>query len=242
MIDINCDMGESFGIWKLADDAEVMKYVTTVNVACGFHASDPTTMANTVALAAERGVNTGAHPGLPDLWGFGRRAMAMTPDEVRDLVAYQVGALSAFLIRHDVPLHHVKPHGSLYGMTARDEPLAVAAAEVAARHNASLAGMADTAHETAAERVGVPFIREAFADLDYADDGSLIITRSRGALDLDAVATKVRRLVSEGTVESEGGKELPITFDSICFHSDTPNPVDLARAVFEAARGATKEE
>lgn len=238
MIDINCDMGESFGIWKLADDEAIMEYCTTVNIACGFHASDPVTMRETVALARDQGVKAGAHPGLPDLWGFGRRTMAMDASDVDGLITYQVGALRGFLDAVDLPLHHVKPHGSLYGMTSRDPDLARAAAEVAARNDTALMGLADTHHEEAADQAGVAFIAEVFADLDYDDDGSLIISRTHGPLDLQVVARRVRQFVQDQTVTTVGGAELPVSFDTICFHSDTPGATDLAKTVWTTAQEA----
>lgn len=236
MVDINCDMGEGFGVWRITDDTAIMTHIDTANVACGFHAADPVLMDATVSMGAEAGINLGAHPGLPDLWGFGRRAMALDADEVGALVRYQVGALAAFLAAHDVALHHVKPHGALYGMAARDEQIATAIAEVAGQFGVPVFGMSNTAQKTAADAAGVAFVAEFFADLDYDDDGGLIITRSHQELDLDDVDRKVRQALTDGTVTSVGGETLPVDVETICFHSDTPNALALAETVERAAR------
>jgi 5-oxoprolinase (ATP-hydrolysing) subunit A len=239
MVDINCDMGEGFGVWRIADDEAIMRHIDTANVACGFHASDPSIMQATVAAGKAAGIAMGAHPGLPDLWGFGRRAMALDADEVRALVTYQVGALVGFLTARQVPLNHVKPHGSLYGMAARDEEIAAAVAEVAGVYDVPVFGMSGTAQQDAAERLGVAFTAEFFADLDYDDDGGLIITRTRGALDLAAVEAKITQALRDGTVTSVGGRTVPVTVETICFHSDTPNALALAERVEHAVRAET---
>lgn len=238
MVDINCDMGEGFGVWRIADDEAIMRHIDTANVACGFHASDPVLMDRTVAMGAAAGINLGAHPGLPDLWGFGRRTMAMDADEVGALVEYQVGALVGFLTRHGATLSHVKPHGSLYGMAARDEDTAAAIAEVAGRYGVPVFGMSNTAHKAACDRLGVAFTAEFFADLDYDDEGGLIITRTHAQLDLDDVDRKVRQALTDGTVTSVGGVDLPVDVETICFHSDTPGALELAGTVERAAREA----
>lgn len=231
---INCDMGESFGLYRMGDDAAIMSYITIANVACGFHASDPTVMARTVRLAKKHGVKVGAHPSLPDLQGFGRREMKMQPDELTDCIIYQVGALTGFLEREGLPLNHVKPHGALYGMAARSEEVARAVAEAAKLFKVPLMGMAGTTHEQVYTAAGVPFISEFYADLDYAQDGSLIITREHEAVDPEAAAKRARRAVEEGKVKSVQGPDVRVRADCVCVHSDTPGAVEVAKAVRKA--------
>jgi 5-oxoprolinase (ATP-hydrolysing) subunit A len=231
---INCDMGESFGLYKMGDDEGMMPYITIANVACGFHASDPTVMARTVRLAKRHGVKVGAHPSLPDLQGFGRREMKLQPAELTDLVIYQVGALKGFLDREGMPLFHIKPHGVLYGMAARSPEMAEAVAAAAKVFNVPVLGMAGTQHEKVYTAAGLGFMSEYYADLDYADDGTLIITREHHAVDPVRAAERARRAVAEGKATSVNGKDVPVRADCICVHSDTPNAVAVARAVKEA--------
>ena len=237
---INCDMGESFGLYRLGDDAAIMSYITIANVACGFHASDPTVMAKTVRLAKKHGVKVGAHPSLPDLQGFGRREMKMQPDELTDCIIYQVGALTGFLEREGMPLNHIKPHGALYGMAARSEEVARAVAKAAEVFNVPLMGMAGTLHEKVYKAAGVPFISEFYADLDYAEDGSLIITREHEAVDPNAAAKRALRAVEEGKVKSVKGPDVRVRADCVCVHSDTPGAVEVAKAVHETLAGYMK--
>lgn len=237
---INCDMGESFGLYRMGDDAAIMSYITIANVACGFHASDPTVMARTVRLAKKHGVKVGAHPSLPDLQGFGRREMKMQPDELTDCIIYQVGALTGFLEREGLPLNHVKPHGALYGMAARSEEVARAVAEAAKLFKVPLMGMAGTTHEQVYTAAGVPFISEFYADLDYAQDGSLIITREHEAVDPEAAAKRARRAVEEGKVKSVQGPDVRVRADCVCVHSDTPGAVEVAKAVHKTLAGYMK--
>lgn len=228
---INCDMGESFGLYRMGDDAAIMSYITIANVACGFHASDPTVMARTVRLAKKHGVKVGAHPSLPDLQGFGRREMKMQPDELTDCIIYQVGALTGFLEREGMPLNHIKPHGALYGMAARSEEVARAVAKAAEVFKVPLMGMAGTIHEKVYKAAGVPFISEFYVDLDYAEDGSLIITREHEAVDPKAAAKRALRAVEEGKVKSVQGPDVRVRADCVCVHSDTPGAVEVAKAV-----------
>lgn len=228
---INCDMGESYGLYKMGDDEGMMPYITIANVACGFHASDPTVMARTVKLAKRHKVNVGAHPSLPDLQGFGRREMKMHPEELTNCILYQVGALKGFLEREGMPLFHVKPHGSLYGMAARSAEVAKAVADAAKVFNVPVLGMAGTMHEKVYTAEGLSFISEYYADLDYDDEGNLIITREHHAVDPSQAAQRARRAVQEGKVASLNGKDVRVRADCICVHSDTPNAVDVARAV-----------
>jgi 5-oxoprolinase (ATP-hydrolysing) subunit A len=228
---INCDMGESFGLYKMGDDEGMMPHITIANVACGFHASDPTVMARTVRLAKRHNVKVGAHPSLPDLQGFGRREMKMRPEELTDCIVYQVGALSGFLEREGMQLFHVKPHGSLYGMAAKSREVAKAVADAAKVFNVPVLGMAGTLHEQVYTAEGLEFISEYYADLDYADDGSLIITREHHAVDPKRAAVRALRAVKQGIAESVNGNDVQVRADCICVHSDTPNAVEVAQAV-----------
>src|SRR5579872_5024676 len=222
---INCDMGESFGLYKMGDDEGMMPHITIANVACGFHASDPSVMAHTVRLARKHHVKVGAHPSLPDLQGFGRREMKMRPEELTDSIIYQVGALRGFLEREGMELFHVKPHGSLYGMAAKSPEVAKAVADAAKIFNVPVLGMAGTLHEQVYKAEGLEFISEYYADLDYAADGSLIITREHQAVDPARAAARALRAVREGVAESIDGGQVNVRADCICVHSDTPNAV-----------------
>jgi 5-oxoprolinase (ATP-hydrolysing) subunit A len=228
---INCDMGESFGLYKMGDDEGMMPHITIANVACGFHASDPSVMAHTVRLAKRHNVRVGAHPSLPDLQGFGRREMKMRPEELSDCIVYQVGALKGFLQREGMQLFHVKPHGSLYGMAARSREVAQAVADAAKVFDVPVLGMAGTMHEQVYTAAGLNFISEYYADLDYAGDGSLIITREHHAVDPQRAAERALRAVREGIAEAVNGSEVHVRADCICVHSDTPNAVAVAHAV-----------
>ena len=228
---INCDMGESFGLYKIGDDEGMMPHITIANVACGFHASDPTVMAHTVRLAKRHHVRVGAHPSLPDLQGFGRREMKMRPEELTDCIVYQVGALRGFLKREGMDLFHVKPHGSLYGMAAKSQEVAKAVADAAKVFNVPVLGMAGTLHEEVYTAAGLEFISEYYADLDYADDGTQIITREHHAVDPNRSAEGALRAVKEGVAKSVNGNKVHVRADCICVHSDTPNAVEVAQAV-----------
>jgi UPF0271 protein len=188
-------------------------------------------MDTTVQEAAKRGLAVGAHPGLPDIVGFGRREMKLTRDEVESLMLFQVGALTAFLRRHDVALHHVKPHGALYGMLARDEDLMQAAAAVALLFDVPMLGMAGTWHERVCEEMGVPFVPELYVDLDYRPDGSLLIQRRPVPKDPESAADRVRSALAGSGVTANDGSRLQIRFQSICIHSDIPGAPEMARAV-----------
>lgn len=231
LITVNSDMGEAFGLHTFGNDAALMPVIDTANVACGYHAGDPTVMDHTVALAQQHGVSVGAHPGLPDLVGFGRREMKLTADEVESIIRYQVGALSGFLTKYDMPLSHIKPHGSLYGMLARDEELMLAAVRVARDYDVPVFGLAGTAHQTVAQREGVTFIGELYVDLNYNAQGGLIITRQPHETDPAAAAQRVRRAIDTGTILAEDGTEISVEFGSICVHSDTANSAQVAQAV-----------
>jgi len=234
-IDLNCDMGESFGIWRLGDDEAVLPYITSANIACGVHAGDPSTMRRTVRMALDRGVAVGAHPGLPDLVGFGRRNLAITPEEAYDLVVYQVGALAAFVKAEGGRLQHVKPHGALYNMAAKDRALAdaIAAAVAAVDPGLILFGLAGSELVRAGQRAGLRVAAEAFADRTYQADGSLTPRRTPGALidDPDRAAEQVVRLVKEGKVRALDGTELTVHADTVCLHGDGARAVELAHAI-----------
>lgn len=231
---LNCDMGEAFGMWRLADDAALMEFIDLANVACGFHAGDPVVMRDTVAAAKAEGVGVGAHPSFPDLQGFGRREMRMAPDDLTAMVRYQVGALRGFLDAEEMELTHVKPHGALYGLAARDAATAAAIVEAVAPLGVPLMGMAGSEHERACTERGVAFLAEYYADLEYDDDGALIITQRHDAPDLDRTRRLVRRVLEEGVAETASGREIQMRPDCICIHSDTPEAVGLARTVREA--------
>jgi 5-oxoprolinase (ATP-hydrolysing) subunit A len=231
---VNSDMGEGVGLHRFGNDPDLLQLVDLANVACGFHAGDPDIMSETVASAVAAGVQVGAHPSLPDLWGFGRRAMVLTPEEVESLLRYQVGALTGFLLQHGTELHHIKPHGSLYGMVARDAALMESVAKVATDYGVAVLGMAGTAHESVCAERGVPFVAELYVDLDYNTEGGLIIKRIPHATDPQVAAERVTRALTTGTVAAEDGTELSMRFDSVCVHSDVFGAPAVARAVREA--------
>ena len=231
MITVNSDMGESLGIHSFGNDDALLEFIDTANVACGFHAGDPSGIRATVAAASAAGITIGAHPGLPDIVGFGRRAMNLLPDEVRDIVQYQVGALVGFLAAADLPLHHIKPHGALYGMVARDEELMDAVCDVALAYGVPVFGMAGTAHERVAERRGVPFLAEFYVDLEYAADGSLIIARRPHATPPERARERAELALREGVAIAVTGERVPMRLETICVHSDTPNAVEVARVI-----------
>ena len=231
---INCDMGEGYGIYRAGDDAGLMPLIGAANVACGFHASDFNHMRATVRLAKSCGAKVGAHPSLPDLQGFGRREMKIGREELANCVLYQVGALKAFLDAEGMPLSHIKPHGALYGMAARDEEAAEAVCDAAEVFGVPLFGMINTAHEKVYRARGIEFVAEYYADLEYRADGGLIITREHGEADPARAAKRCLRAVTEGKTESVDGADVEVRADAICVHSDTPNAVAVAQAVREA--------
>ena len=235
-VEINCDMGESFGLYRMGDDAAILPYIDAANVACGFHASDPVVMQRTVRSAKAQGVKVGAHPALPDLQGFGRREMRMDPGELTAAIVYQVGALKAFLDAEGMPLNHIKPHGALYGMAARDEAVANAVCDAVAVFGVALFGMAGTAQERVYNARGIPFVSEFYADLDYDAGGQIIITREHTAVAPEAAAARVLRAINEGRVAAVDGSEVSVRAESVCVHSDTPGAVAVAEAVCEVLR------
>jgi UPF0271 protein len=236
VIDFNSDLGESFGRWTLGDDAAMVRFITSANLACGFHAGDFSVMNRTVALCKAAGVGVGAQPGFPDLQGFGRRATQMTPTEVEECVLYQIGALYAFCRAHAVELQHVKPHGALYNQAAVDLNLAAAIARAVARFSRAipLVGLASSsAFAEAAADAGLRLVREAFADRRYNPDGTLQSRRIEGSLLTDPAqaADQVERLVQQHSVVAHDGTHVPVQAESICFHGDTPGaPAIVAEA------------
>lgn len=232
-IDLNCDLGESFGRWALGDDAEVMKSITSANIACGYHAGDPGVIRQTLRMAREAGVAVGAHPGLPDLAGFGRRAMAVSPSEVEDMVLYQVGAVAALAAAEGVTLQHVKAHGALYNMAVRDGDLAAAIARAVAVFDARLLLFAPpgTELERAARASGLRVVREGFADRSYEADGSLTPRALPGAVihSPEAVIGRAVRMARDGVVRASDGSDIAIRVDTICTHGDTPDSHALTR-------------
>ena len=229
MVSINCDMGESFGIWRLGDDAGLMPSIHLANVACGFHGSDFNHMRATVQLARSHGVKVGAHPSLPDLQGFGRREMKIGREELANCIIYQVGALKGFLDAEGMPLNHIKPHGSLYGMAARMPEIAHAVCDAADVFRVPILGMAGTSHESIYRERGHKLLAEFYADLDYADDGSLIVTREHPPIQAEEAVARCIRAVRERKVRSLGGNDVPVRPETICVHSDTPGIVACAR-------------
>lgn len=236
-IDLNCDLGESFGAYALGSDAAIMPFITSVNIACGFHAGDPQVMARTVRLAVQHGVAIGAHPGFPDLVGFGRRALDATPDEIENDVLYQIGALAAFARAAGATLAHVKPHGALYNLAATRLPIACAIARAVARFDSSLVvvGLAGSVMADAAHEQGLRFAREGFADRAYNRDGTLRPRREPGAVIANPrrAAAQALQMVRARSVTTPEGETLPLVVDTLCVHGDTPTAVEILRAVRE---------
>jgi UPF0271 protein len=233
-VTINCDMGEGFGLYRMGDDVALMPLVSVANVACGFHASDFDHMRRTVRLAKQHRVAVGAHPSLPDLQGFGRREMAIGREELANALIYQIGALQGFLQAEGLPLSHIKPHGALYGMAARLEHVAEAVCDAADVFGVPLFGMLGTLHERVYPARGHRFVAEYYADLDYAEDGRLIITREHAPVNPEAAASRAVRAIREGKAASTTGRDVAVRADSICVHSDTPNAVAVVKAVRDA--------
>ncbi len=241
-IDLNGDVGESFGAYTIGDDTALLRHVTSANVACGFHGGDPSVMRQTVRLAVAGGVALGAHPSFPDLQGFGRREITLSAQEVEDLVAYQIGALAGVAAAEEARLHHVKPHGALYNMAARDREVAdaVARAVVAVDATLVLYGLSGSCLVEAGEAVGLRTAAEVFADRAYETDGSLVSRDQPGAVinNPKKLVERAVRLVQEGSVTARGGDVVALRRDTICLHGDTPGAGQLAaqlRSGLEAA-------
>ncbi|WP_440446374.1 LamB/YcsF family protein [Neobacillus bataviensis] len=237
-VDLNCDLGESFGTYQKGNDKEILNYVTSANIACGFHAGDPSTMRETVKMALEKGVALGAHPGLPDLIGFGRRNMDISPQEAYDIVLYQIGALHAFAHAEGGSLRHVKPHGALYNMAAKNPELAVAIAEAVYKADPGLIlfGLAGSELVKAGEKLGLHTAHEVFADRTYQSDGTLTPRRQANALltnDEESVQ-QIIRMVKEGLVRSVQGDLVKVQADTICIHGDGLHALEFARKIRSA--------
>jgi 5-oxoprolinase (ATP-hydrolysing) subunit A len=233
-IDLNCDLGESFGRYELGQDAEIMTLITSANIACGFHAGDPSVMANTVALAKRHKVSIGAHPGYPDLQGFGRRAMRLSPHEIAYMVAYQIGALAAFAQIAGLRLAHIKPHGALYNLASQDPEAARAISRAVAEYDPKLiiVGLAGSELVREAEAVGLQAAREGFPDRAYLPDGSLMPRTQPGAVISEpaAIAENAVRLVKQGVITNNEIMQI----DTLCLHGDHPEAANNAREVRKA--------
>jgi UPF0271 protein len=244
-IDLNADVGESFGPWQLGDDAALIPLLTSANVACGAHAGDPLTIERTVRLAVRNGVAVGAHPGYPDLAGFGRRDLDMAPAELEASIVHQVGGILAFARDAGVELCHVKPHGALYNRAARDEAVAASIASAVRRVSGSLilVGLAGSVLLDAGRAAGLAVAAEAFADRAYEADGSLRSRRLDGALleDPADAARQAVAIVRDGCVRSHDGPDVPVRADTLCLHGDTPGAVAIARAIRTAFAQASIE-
>lgn len=244
-IDLNCDLGESFGAYTIGMDEKVIPFITSANVACGFHAGDPLVMQRTVALCKQSGAAVGAHPGFPDLQGFGRRQMKLTPAEAKACVQYQIGALKAFCDAAGVPLHHVKPHGALYNMAGKDRALAdaICAAVKESAPGAVLLALSGSEMVKAAQAIGLPVANEVFADRGYRPDGSLVPRGTPGAMieDEDEAIARVIRMVTEGKVTANDGTDIAIQADSVCVHGDGPKALAFVEKIGAALQAAGVE-
>ena len=236
-VDVNSDLGESFGRYTLGMDADILPLVSSANVACGYQASDPLVMNKTIAMAKEAGVRVGAHPGFPDLMGFGRRNMDVSPAEAKAYTLYQLGALDAFCKAHGVKMQHVKPHGAMYNMAGKDYALSKAICEAIYEYNKDLIVMALSGGELvhAAEDMGLKVAREVFADRAYEEDGSLVNRRKEGAMitDENEAIARVVRMIKEQKVTAITGKDIPIKADSVCVHGDGVKALAFVKKIRE---------
>ena len=236
-VDLNSDLGESFGRYTLGMDADILQLVSSANVACGYHASDPLVMNKTIAMAKETGVRVGAHPGFPDLMGFGRRNMDVSPAEAKAYTLYQLGALDAFCKAHGVKMQHVKPHGAMYNMAGKDYALSKAICEAIYEYDRDLIVMALSGGELvhAAEDMGLKVAREVFADRAYEEDGSLVNRRKEGAMitDENEAIARVVRMIKEQKVTAVTGKDIPIKADSVCVHGDGVKALAFVKKIRE---------
>ncbi|MBR3207957.1 MAG: LamB/YcsF family protein [Bacillus sp. (in: Bacteria)] len=234
-VDINCDLGESFGQYTIGADEQILEYVTSANIACGFHAGDPTVMRKTVRMALDKGVKIGAHPGLQDLAGFGRRPMAISAEEAYDLVIYQIGALSAFLKAEGGTMQHVKPHGALYNMAAENTELSelIAQAVYDVDPNLVLFGLSGSERALAGERIGLQVAHEVFSDRTYQTDGTLTSRREPHALieEDERAVQQVVRMVREGRVRTVQGEDIELKADTVCIHGDGSHALQFAKTI-----------
>jgi UPF0271 protein len=247
-IDLNSDVGESFGNYKLGLDEDVIPLISSANIACGFHAGDPAVMRHTVTIAKENGVAIGAHPGFPDLVGFGRRNLDASLEEIKEFVTYQIGALQAFAAAQGVKLQHVKPHGALYTMAVKNAAIWEAVAEAIAAVDSRLilfvlAGTDRQNLEAVGAGHGIRIAYEFFGDRAYNSDGSLVSRKESGSVihDGDVVAEKVLKMVQEGRVVCKDGSEIELTADTICVHGDNPSALSLVRKIREALQASGVE-
>ena len=242
IVDINCDMGESFGSYKMGRDEEILDYITSANIACGFHAGDPATMRKTVKMALEKNVGLGVHPGLQDLHGFGRRDINITPQEAYDLVVYQIGALYAFVKSEGGKLQHVKPHGALFNMASKSAPLSKAIAEAVYKVDPELIlfGLSGSELVKEGRKIGLRSANEVFSDRTYQEDGSLTSRRESNALitDHSAAVNQVIRMVKEGKVHSVQGTDVSIEANTICIHGDGESALEFAQYIPKALNEA----
>ncbi|MEQ6389499.1 5-oxoprolinase subunit PxpA [Bacillaceae bacterium S4-13-58] len=237
-IDLNADVGESYGVFKVGHDEKLMSVITSANIACGFHSGDYNTMAETVSLAKKHGVGVGAHPGFQDLIGFGRREMVMTPEEIYRMVLYQIGALDAFCRVENIPMVHVKPHGALYNFAARDRVVAESIAQAVYDVNPKLIlfGLCNSELIKAAHKIGLKTASEAFADRTYTDEGELTSRTRDNALhtSVEAMKKQVLEIVKHGYVTSVTGKKIDLQTDTICIHGDGDYAVEVAHELKKA--------
>jgi UPF0271 protein len=237
-LDLNCDMGEGFGSWKMGDDEALLDHVTSANIACGFHAGDPGIIHRVVKMAIDKGVAVGAHPSLPDLQGFGRRRMSVSAEEAYDMVLYQIGALAGFAKACGGKLAHVKPHGALYNMAAKDGMLAQTIARAVKDFDPRLVlfGLAGSELVRAGEQAGLKTASEVFSDRTYQADGSLTPRTQPDAMihDVDSAIAQVRRMVGEGKVRSQQGSDAIVRAETLCIHGDEPNAVQFAKRIRQA--------
>jgi len=247
-IDINSDVGESFGIYKLGLDEEIIPHITSANIACGFHAGDPRVMRKTISLAKQYGVEVGAHPGFPDLLGFGRRNIDATPEEIQDYILYQTGALKTFALSQGIRLQHVKAHGSLYNMAAANHRIMEAIAESVAKMDRELILLVSASSQREplleiGERYGLRIAFEAFADRAYQSDGSLVSRKEKGAVieDHEVVVTRALKMALEGKVFAVDETEIELKADTLCVHGDNPAAVQMVKRIREGLRTAGVE-
>jgi UPF0271 protein len=242
IVDINCDMGESFGAYKMGRDEEILDYITSANIACGYHAGDPATMRKTVKMALDKNVGIGVHPGLQDLSGFGRRDISITSQEAYDLVVYQIGALYGFVKSEGGKLQHVKPHGALFNMASKSAPLSEAIAEAVYKVDPELIlfGLAGSELVKAGKKIGLRSAHEVFSDRTYQEDGSLTSRRESNALITDhtAAVNQVIGMVKEGKVTSIQGTEVSIEANTICIHGDGESALEFAKYIPTALKDA----
>ena len=236
-VDLNSDLGESFGRYTIGNDDKIIPLISSANVACGYHAADPVVMGKTIAMAKEADIRVGAHPGFPDLMGFGRRNMNVTPAEAKAYVLYQLGALDAFCRVNGVKMQHVKPHGALYNMAAKDYALSTAICEAIKEFDSNLIVLALSGGQLAkaAQDMGLRTAMEVFADRGYEEDGTLVDRRKEGAMitDENEAIARVIRMVKEGKVESINGNDIAIKADSICVHGDNPKALEFVKNIRE---------